>query len=135
MNNATLFMFFRNMTIFLATVMLIKYFIFLLLAAVYPVREQLRRQKLLKREIRKYGYIRIYRPVVSVVIPAWNEEVGILKTVKSIIANDYPNIEIVVVNDGSTDYSRHIVDAFIDEYNQYSEPKPRRLIKQYYVEN
>ncbi len=46
---------------------------------------------------------RFYRPLVSVIIPAWNEEVGIVRTINSVIKNDYWNVEIVVVDDGSTD--------------------------------
>ncbi len=42
-------------------------------------------------------------PKVSIVVPAWNEEVGVVKTIKSVMSNGYGNIEIIVVNDGSTD--------------------------------
>lgn len=46
-----------------------------------------------------------YRPSVSVIVPAFNEEDGIIGTIESIIESDYPKelIEIVVLNDGSTD--------------------------------
>jgi hyaluronan synthase len=46
-----------------------------------------------------------YRPRVSVIIPAFNEEDGILGTIESIVRADYPpeRVEVVVVNDGSTD--------------------------------
>lgn len=46
-----------------------------------------------------------YRPRVSVIVPAFNEEDGILGTIESIVDSDYPwqLLEIVVVNDGSTD--------------------------------
>lgn len=36
-------------------------------------------------------------PLVSVLVPAWNEEAGILKTVSSILRSLYPNFEIVVI--------------------------------------
>lgn len=48
------------------------------------------------------------RPLVSVVIPAWNEEVGLGKTIESVLASDYPNLEIIVVDDGSTDQTPEI---------------------------
>ncbi|HZO75375.1 MAG TPA: glycosyltransferase [Ktedonobacteraceae bacterium] len=57
-----------------------------------------------------------YRPLVSVIIPACNEEVGLLATVKTILANDYRPLEIVVVNDGSTDRSDEIMRAFLRKY-------------------
>jgi hyaluronan synthase len=46
-----------------------------------------------------------YRPTVSVIIPAFNEEDGIIGTIESCLAVDYPRplLEIIVVNDGSTD--------------------------------
>ncbi len=52
-----------------------------------------------------------YRPSVSVIVPAKNEEQGIAGTVKSILASDYPEdkLEIIVVNDGSTDKTADVV--------------------------
>ena len=46
-----------------------------------------------------------YRPTVSVIIPAFNEEDGIMGTIESCLRVDYPGdlIEVIVVNDGSTD--------------------------------
>jgi hyaluronan synthase len=46
-----------------------------------------------------------FRPTVSVIIPAFNEEEGIIGTIESCLAADYPRqlLEVVVINDGSTD--------------------------------
>lgn len=54
-----------------------------------------------------------YNPLVSVVVPAWNEEVGIKKTVDSVLINTYKNLEIVVVNDGSSDRTSEIVEELV----------------------
>lgn len=42
-------------------------------------------------------------PPVTVVVPAYNEQAGIGACVRSIAASNYPNFEIIVVDDGSTD--------------------------------
>jgi cellulose synthase/poly-beta-1,6-N-acetylglucosamine synthase-like glycosyltransferase/peptidoglycan/xylan/chitin deacetylase (PgdA/CDA1 family) len=50
-----------------------------------------------------------YWPTVSVVIPAYNEELGIAATVQSLFTSGYPDLDIVVVDDGSTDRTADIV--------------------------
>ena len=56
-----------------------------------------------------------WTPSVSVLIPAWNEEVGILKTIKSVLDTQYPQLQIVVINDGSTDGTHEKVTRFMAE--------------------
>jgi len=41
--------------------------------------------------------------IISVVVPAYNAEMLIATSLQAIIAQDYPNLEIIVVNDASTD--------------------------------
>jgi cellulose synthase/poly-beta-1,6-N-acetylglucosamine synthase-like glycosyltransferase/peptidoglycan/xylan/chitin deacetylase (PgdA/CDA1 family) len=50
-------------------------------------------------------------PAVSVIVPAYNEELGIAGTVQSLAASDYPELEIIVVDDGSTDATSAVVTA------------------------
>lgn len=52
-----------------------------------------------------------YAPPVSVIVPAYNEAVGIAASVRSLVANVYPVVEVIVVDDGSTDGTADIVDA------------------------
>lgn len=47
-------------------------------------------------------------PLVSVVVPVYNMEAFLPETLDSILASDYPNFEVVVVDDGSKDASYRI---------------------------
>jgi cellulose synthase/poly-beta-1,6-N-acetylglucosamine synthase-like glycosyltransferase len=49
-------------------------------------------------------------------MPAWNEEVGLVSTIKTILASSYRPLEVIIVNDGSTDQSDEIMRAFIQKY-------------------
>lgn len=64
---------------------------------------------------------------ISIIVPAYNEEVTILSTIESLRKLDYPEIEIVVVNDGSKDDTCKIV---IERYNLKKVKRPvRKLVK------
>jgi len=52
-----------------------------------------------------------FTPSVAVIVPAYNESVGIESAVRSLIASDYPDLEVVVVDDGSTDGTGDVVEA------------------------
>jgi len=49
-------------------------------------------------------------PSVTVLIPAHNEETVIVQTVKSVLLSDLKELRIIVVNDGSTDRTRELLD-------------------------
>lgn len=44
-----------------------------------------------------------YRPKVAVLIPAYNEEKVIERTIQGALDSDYPNLSVIVIDDGSTD--------------------------------
>ncbi len=48
---------------------------------------------------------------MSVLVPAYNEAAGIEKAVRSLAASDYPEFEVVVIDDGSTDGTGELVDG------------------------
>ena len=51
---------------------------------------------------------------VSIVVPAYNESEIIVESVRSMLALDYANLEIVVVNDGSTDDTLAVLHEAFD---------------------
>ena len=54
-----------------------------------------------------------YQPFVSVLIPVYNEADVIEQAVLAAMNLDYPNFEVVVVNDGSTDHTRAMLSRHI----------------------
>ena len=56
-------------------------------------------------------------PAVSVLVPAFNEEAGIEATLRSLCIQDYPDFEVIVIDDGSTDRTPMIVERLIWELN------------------
>jgi cellulose synthase/poly-beta-1,6-N-acetylglucosamine synthase-like glycosyltransferase len=57
----------------------------------------------------------IVLPLLTVIIPAYNEETNIKRTLDSVIQNDYPNKEIIVVDDGSVDQTYAIASTCMQE--------------------
>lgn len=53
---------------------------------------------------------------VSIIIPVYNSEKYIGKCLDSIISQTYSNYEIIVVNDGSTDGSKEVIESYTKKY-------------------
>jgi cellulose synthase/poly-beta-1,6-N-acetylglucosamine synthase-like glycosyltransferase len=54
-------------------------------------------------------------PKVSVLIPAWNEEKSIAKTIESILNSNYPDFEVIIIDDGSKDKTLQIAKSYETE--------------------
>lgn len=93
----------------LLVVKYVKSFIYMNISPWYAVQKLLR-----EKRYPSSGY----RPLVSVIIPAYNEEVGLLNTVKTLLNSEYKNLEVIVVNDGSTDTSHSIMTKFSHSWNK-----------------
>lgn len=57
--------------------------------------------------------------MISVIIPTYNRESTILRAIKSVINQTYTNIEILVIDDGSTDGTANIVNGIDDDRIKY----------------
>ncbi len=51
-----------------------------------------------------------YEPFVSVIVPAYNEQLVVANTIRSLLSSDYRNYEIIVVDDGSEDATSRVVE-------------------------
>lgn len=47
--------------------------------------------------------MRVNMPLISVIVPAYNAEKWIAECIASVFAQSYPNIELIIINDGSND--------------------------------
>lgn len=92
---------------------------YLIGANFYDIRQFKRRARAGKRDHRAI------RPLVSVLIPAHNEEMGIIRCLDSVRRNTYRKLEIIVVDDASTDNTRKLV-------RDYTKKHPKRDIRLMY---
>ena len=53
---------------------------------------------------------------ISVIIPVYNTEKYLRRCFDSVIAQDYKNLEIVIINDGSEDNSEQIINEYKKKY-------------------
>lgn len=107
-NEVNRFPFLRLIIIIFATVLLIKYFIYMIISPWYDVILSYRKRTIKNKKK--------YLPRVSVVVPAWNEEVGILTTIESLINNSYKNLEVIIIDNASTDNTYKNVKLYIKKY-------------------
>lgn len=131
-NNHGDFSDFRIFIIVFASVLLVKYFIYMFLSPWHDVAMKLKEREIARKKVNQKT------PLVSVIIPAWNEEVGLLSTVKSLLKSTYRNMEIVVINDGSVDSSDSLMREFLLDYSAkaFEEPQVKQVrITYHYQQN
>ena len=62
------------------------------------------------------------KPKVSIIIPVYNSENYLHRCFDSIIENNYENLEIIPVNDGSKDGSQEIIEEYEKKYKEIFRP-------------
>ena len=91
---------FSNRVLFVYYVLSNCIYLFLLIAAMIATVRHQRRLASIRLERLKASPL---APPISLLVPAHNEEATITESVRSLLALDYPALEVVVVNDGSSD--------------------------------
>jgi glycosyltransferase involved in cell wall biosynthesis len=69
------------------------------------------------------GGLSMYTPLVSVVIPSYNRRESVKEAVRSALEQDYPKIEVVVIDDGSTDGTKEEIPAAFGSKVRYTYQK------------
>jgi len=70
------------------------------------------KQSFLIRQVLKNNQ-KIYLPLVSIITPCYNTELYIEETIKSVLVQTYKNWEMIIIEDGSTDKSRGIIQSYV----------------------
>lgn len=52
-------------------------------------------------------------PLVTVITPTYNQADTLAETIESVLSQDYPNIEYIVLDDGSTDHTREVLQRYV----------------------
>lgn len=99
-----------SQVIFFYTIAIILIMMILMVFAI----KQIRKTHLLDFEEPYNEHLRSeFTKPISILVPGKNEETGIVNTARSLLAIDYPEFEIIVINDGSTDSTlQTMIDAF-----------------------
>ncbi len=125
--------------LYMTDVVMVYYF--LILNGVYLIISLLAFQAVYRHLLRRNygGYAQLIRspltPPISVIVPAYNEEVGIALTVSNLLHLDYMRYEVIVVNDGSQDRTfaelEHAFQLYPTEVEDVGS-LPTRLVRQAY---
>jgi peptidoglycan-N-acetylglucosamine deacetylase len=64
--------------------------------------------------------ISVFEPPVTIIVPAYNEQASLARTLDAIVEVDYPNKEVIVVDDGSTDRTYMIALEYKNKFHNSS---------------
>jgi glycosyltransferase involved in cell wall biosynthesis len=57
----------------------------------------------------------VLNPLISVILPVYNAEKFLKESLNSILGQSYTNLEIIIINDGSSDNSQSIINSYSDD--------------------
>lgn len=58
------------------------------------------------------------RPLISILVPCYNEEKQVEETIRAALAQSYENIEVIAINDGSSDGTAEILDRLSERHKK-----------------
>ena len=61
-------------------------------------------------------------PLVSVILPVYNREAWVARAIESVLSQTYEPLELIVVDDGSTDGTRDVLERFQDDVILLEQP-------------
>jgi cellulose synthase/poly-beta-1,6-N-acetylglucosamine synthase-like glycosyltransferase len=97
-----------NMAMLIAIVAIIRQVLILLFSYLYRRREKSMRQSAVDAEL---------TPHVSIIVPAYNEAAVIESALRSMLCLSYPNYEVLLVDDGSTDDTFQLAQSMVAEFD------------------
>ena len=66
---------------------------------------------------------------ITVIVPVYNADVYLEECLDSIIGQSYTNLEIILVNDGSTDNSQKICERYTTQDNRVFLINPKKTVE------
>ncbi len=112
--------FFAFFIIFYMVFILVIYSVMIIIAF-----SQIRKQRFINKDFLDDSLVQnYYSKPISIIVPAFNEEVGIIDSIHSLTNLKYPNLEIIVVNDGSTD------ETLLKIVNHFQMKRIHKVIRQ-----
>ena len=58
---------------------------------------------------------------ISVILPVWNGEKYLAEAIESVLGQDYPDIELIVIDDGSTDNTQKIIERYRNQILSFAQ--------------
>lgn len=100
--------------LFLSVINLLRMGLFLVGSDIYDIKKSLSTKKQSPSSSKN-----TYKPLVSVLVPAHNEELVLRRNLESVLKSTYKKIELIVINDSSTDRTYRIARTFQQQHGDH----------------